>query len=206
MSVGLMFALAAAVLALVYGVMSIQWIMGRPTGNDRMRQISAAVQEGAQAYLNRQYTTIGIVGVALFVLIAMFLSMTTAIGFALGALLSGAAGYIGMNVSVRSNVRTAQAAHEGLNAALNVAFRGGAITGLLVVGLGLLGVAGYYAVLTGSGMSSNDSRRGNWGSFGGAPSWSKGTENPAAWVWPPPPNEAAIAPTSVPSARERMLK
>ncbi|HRH80215.1 MAG TPA: sodium/proton-translocating pyrophosphatase, partial [Thiobacillaceae bacterium] len=156
MSVGLMFALAAAVLALVYGVMSIQWIMGRPTGNDRMRQISAAVQEGAQAYLNRQYTTIGIVGVALFVLIAMFLSMTTAIGFALGALLSGAAGYIGMNVSVRSNVRTAQAAHEGLNAALNVAFRGGAITGLLVVGLGLLGVAGYYAVLTGMGTSSAD--------------------------------------------------
>ncbi len=156
MNEGLMFALVAGALALVYGVMSISWINGLPTGNDRMRQIAAAVQEGAQAYLKRQYTTIGMVGVVLFVLLWIFLSAPTAIGFALGAILSGAAGFIGMNVSVRSNIRTAQAAHQGLNAALNVAFKGGAITGLLVVGLGLIGVAGYYAVLTGMGVSTDD--------------------------------------------------
>jgi K(+)-stimulated pyrophosphate-energized sodium pump len=156
MSEGLMFALVAAVLALLYGVMSIKWIVGLPTGNDRMRAIAAAVQEGAQAYLKRQYTTIGVVGVVLFVLIAIFLHMSTAIGFAIGAILSGAAGFIGMNVSVRANIRTAEAAHQGLNAALNVAFKGGAITGLLVVGLGLLGVAGYYAILSASGVSTSD--------------------------------------------------
>ncbi|MCZ8165641.1 sodium-translocating pyrophosphatase [Silanimonas sp.] len=143
---GIAIALSCAVVAILYGIVSARWILAQPAGNERMQQIAAAIQEGAGAYLRRQYTTIAIVGVVLFLVIGFVpaLGWSTAIGFAIGAVLSGLAGFIGMFVSVRANVRTTQAATKGLNEALNVSFKGGAVTGLLVVGLGLLGVAGYF--------------------------------------------------------------
>ncbi len=152
MSGGLWLAIICGATALAYGAWQISWILQQPAGNDRMREIAQAIQTGAMAYLNRQYTTIGVVGVILFLVIGLVpgLGWATAWGFAVGAILSGTTGYIGMNISVRANVRTAEAARVGLNEALTLAFRGGAITGLLVVGLGLLGVAGYYAIMANS--------------------------------------------------------
>ncbi|MCZ6686663.1 MAG: sodium-translocating pyrophosphatase [Gammaproteobacteria bacterium] len=140
-------ALGAAVLALVYSAFSAKWIMAQPAGNEKMQSIAVAIQEGASAYMNRQYRAISMVGVVLLVILWIALGSLSAIGFAIGAILSGMAGFIGMSISVQANVRTAQAAHQGINAALNVAFRGGAITGMLVVGLGLLGIAAYFMVL-----------------------------------------------------------
>ena len=145
---GVLVALVGAAAAILYGAITSRSLLALSPGNERMQSISAAVQEGARAYLNRQYTTIGGVGVVLFIALIPIQNIRVAIGFAIGGLLSASAGYIGMNVSVRANARVAEAARSGVSRALDVAFRGGAVTGMLVVGLALIGVAGYYGVLT----------------------------------------------------------
>ena len=155
-NIALWLSISAGGLAILYGIFSAQWIVKQSAGNEKMQQIAGFIQEGANAYMNRQYRTIGIVGLVLFILLSVYLDLATGIGFAIGAIFSGLAGYIGMFVSVRANVRTAEAARIGVNPALNIAFKGGAITGLLVVGLGLFGVAGYYLILMNMGMTSED--------------------------------------------------
>ena len=169
-TIALWAALTASVTAIVVGIIFSLGILKESDGNERMQEIAGAIQEGATAYLNRQYLTIGIVGVVIFILLGIAIDWLSAIGFLIGAVFSGLAGYVGMNISVRANVRTAQAAYNGMNAALSVAFRGGAVTGLLVVGLGLLGISGYYLMLrSGLNVSADDSLHALIGlAFGGS--------------------------------------
>ncbi|ANK81340.1 MAG: sodium-translocating pyrophosphatase [Rhizobiales bacterium NRL2] len=152
MDTTLLLVLVAGALAIVYGVVTALQVVGSPAGSQRMQEIAAAIQEGARAYLNRQYMTISVVGVVIAIILYLLLGGLVAIGFLIGAILSGAAGYIGMNVSVRANVRTTEGARESLAKGLSIAFKAGAVTGMLVAGLALLGVAGYYAVLLGLGV------------------------------------------------------
>ena len=144
---GIVIALGCSGAAVLYGLITSRWLLAKSPGNEEMQSISAAVQEGAQAYLKRQYTIIGAVAVVLAVVLAVALDIETAIGFVIGGTLSASAGFIGMNVSVRANARVAESARSGVASALQVAFRGGAVTGMLVAGLALLGVAGYYGIL-----------------------------------------------------------
>ena len=169
-TIALWAALTASVTAIVVGIIFSLGILKESDGNERMQEIAGAIQEGATAYLNRQYLTIGIVGVVIFILLGIAIDWLSAIGFLIGAVFSGLAGYVGMNISVRANVRTAQAAYNGISSALSVAFRGGAVTGLLVVGLGLLGISGYYLMLrSGLNVSADDSLHALIGlAFGGS--------------------------------------
>src|SRR5919204_6292361 len=165
------FALVCALVAVAFGIGFTVWLLGRPAGSERMQEISRAVQEGAAAYLRRQYTTIAAVSIVPFLLLGLYhkLGWGTAFGFLIGAALSAAAGFIGMNVAVRSNVRTAEAAKRGLGPALNVAFRGGTVTGILVVGLGLLGVGAYFGILVANGDSDLEATKALVGlAFGGS--------------------------------------
>ncbi|MBW5290525.1 MAG: Pyrophosphate-energized proton pump [Candidatus Ruthia sp. Asou_11_S2] len=165
----LILAISASIIAVLYGLFTITWINKQPAGNDKMKEISDAIAQGANAYLNRQYSTIAMVGVVLLVIITYFLGITVGLGFLVGAVLSGATGYIGMNVSVKSNSRTAQAANNGMNAAFQVAFKGGTVTGMLVVGLALLGVSGYYAGMIEFGVAQKDALHALIGlAFGGS--------------------------------------
>ena len=169
MSTELLIALACSLLGIGYGIFTIFHVLSKPMGNEEMVRIQGAIQEGAQAYLKRQYTAIGMVGIVVFIVIMFALNATTAIGFAIGAIFSGVAGFIGMNVSVRSNSRTAEAARDGIAPALDIAFKGGAITGMLVVGLALLGVAGYYGILIAMGLEMEEALHSMVGlAFGGS--------------------------------------
>ena len=156
MASGLIFAMVCGAIAILYGIWASRSVLSQSAGNARMQEIAAAVQEGARAYLNRQYMTIGIVGIVIFVVLLILFDLKVGAGFLIGAVLSGAAGYIGMNISVRANVRTTEGARNGLEHALGIAFKAGAVTGMLVVGLGLLGVAVYYAILLNMGASGRD--------------------------------------------------
>ena len=158
MSTGILFSVLAGIITIFYSLASIRWILNQPVGNKRMVEIASAIQDGASAYLGRQYKTIGVVGLIITIILIFLpgIGIMTAIGFVIGALLSGIAGFVGMHINVRANVRTAEAAFSGINAALAVAFRGGAITGMFVLGLGLLGVAGFYALLLESSDSVKD--------------------------------------------------